>query len=335
MENKTVLLTGGAGFIGAHITEHILKTTDWNIIILDRLSYAGNLNRLTDINIWWDNKHRVKFYYHDFKSHFNDGKIQQLLQLFGNIDYIIHNGANSHVDKSIQDPYPFVFDNVLGTVNMLELCKQLESLDKFIYISTDETFGPAIDRLHKEDDPHKPSNPYSASKASGEDFCVAYYNTYNLPIIITNTMNIIGERQDSEKFVPKTLKSILNNEEVLIHCRKDNKGNILDVSSRYWLHARNQADGLTWLLENGTLGEKYNIVGERLDCYELAKKIANIVDKPLIVRFEDFHSFRPGHDMHYGLDGSKLEQLGWVPPYSLDNTLEKTIRWMINNPQWL
>lgn len=333
--NKTVLLTGGAGFIGAHIVEHILKTTNWNLIILDRLSYAGNLNRLTDIDIWWECQDRVKFYYHDFKSQFNEGKVQQLLQLFGNVDYIIHNGANSHVDKSIEDPYPFVFDNVLGTVNMLELCKSLEYLEKFIYISTDEVFGPAIDRLHTEDDPHKPSNPYSSSKAAGEDFCVAYHNTYNLPIIITNTMNIIGERQDSEKFVPKTLKSILNNDKVLIHCRKDIEGNILDISSRCWLHARNQADGLTWLLENGIVGESYNIVGEKLNCYELAKKIANIIDKPLNVQFEDFHSFRPGHDMHYGLDGSKLAQLGWVPPYSLDSSLEKTVKWMINNPQWL
>lgn len=340
MNNKTVLLTGGAGFIGHHTVEHILKHTDWNIIIMDRLSYAGNLNRLTDIGVWWDNQHRTKFFYHDFKGYFDESKVFQLIDMFGNIDYIIHMGANSHVDKSIQDPYPFLYDNVLGTVNMLELADSLRvdapSFKSMIYVSTDEIYGPVEgDHLHKEDEMQKPGNPYSASKASGENFCMSYYNTYGTPVIISRTMNNYGERQDGEKFLPKVVNSILNGSPVTVHCKKDGKGNIIDVSSRCWLHARNHADALLFLLDKGELGEIYNVVGEHLYVTQLANKVANIINMECELYYEDFHSFRPGHDMHYGLDGTKLKELGWEPPYSLDNSLEKTVTWMINNPKWL
>jgi dTDP-glucose 4,6-dehydratase len=145
-------------------------------------------------------------------------------------------GAESHVDNSIKDPYPFVYSNVVGTVNMLEFAKDLYfnhgECTKFIYVSTDEVYGPAGKNLHIENDPHKPSNPYSASKAAGEDFCYAYYNTYGLPIIITRTMNNFGERQDAEKFVPKVVKSILQGNKINIHCKMDEKGGIKEISSR-------------------------------------------------------------------------------------------------------
>jgi dTDP-glucose 4,6-dehydratase len=222
-------------------------------------------------------------------------------------------GAESHVDNSITNPYPFLESNVIGTVNMLELANNLYIeglLNKFIYVSTDEVYGPAIEgKLHKEYDPHKPSNPYSASKAAGEDFCFAYHNTYKTPIIITRTMNNFGERQDVEKFVPKTMKAIMNNEPINIHCKMKGR-EIIDISSRCWLHARNHADGLVYLLENGVVGEQYNIVGKRIDVLELAKKIADIMNDCLNFKYEDFHSFRPGHDMHYGLDGTKIKELG-------------------------
>lgn len=333
---KTVLLTGGAGFIGSHTVEHILKTTNFNVIILDRLSYAGNLNRLTDIDIWEQSKDRVKFYFHDFRSEITDDKFYQLHDLFGEpINYIIHMGAESHVDKSIENPYPFVESNVLGTVNMLEFLKKSRKyVESFIYVSTDEVYGPAMKELHKETDGHKPSNPYSASKAAGEDFCYAYHNTYDLPIIISNTMNIFGERQDKEKFLPKVVKSVMNDEKVIIHCKKT--GDVVeDISSRCWLHARNQADGLLFLLENGVIGEKYNIVGDKHNVYAIAHEVALILGKPLNYEFVDFHSFRPGHDMHYGLDGTKIAELGWKPPYSMNESLKKTVKWMVENKKWL
>ncbi|MBI4091192.1 GDP-mannose 4,6-dehydratase [candidate division WWE3 bacterium] len=327
---KTVLLTGGAGFIGHHTVEHFLKLTDWKVVIVDRLSYSGNLNFLTDIIVWEQLKDRVKFVYHDFRSPFSDTTIK----LMGNVDIIIHMGAESHVDRSIENPRIFAESNVVGTVNMLELAKKLEP-DIFIYVSTDEVYGPSVNgHLHKEGEPHRPSNPYSASKSGGEAFAYSYWNTYGLPVIITNTMNNFGERQNPEKFVPKTVNSIIKSEKVILHCRMaTNK--ISEVSSRCWLHARNHADGLLFLIEKGTVGERYNITGEKATVEEVAEMISKILGKPIKKKFVDFHSFRPGHDMHYGLDGTKMKKLGWTPPYSLERSLQTTIDWMLRNPKWL
>ena len=334
---KTVLLTGGAGFIGSHTVEYFLKNTDYNIIVLDRLSYAGNLNRLTESKYW--DSDRVKFYYHDFRSSFSKEKIGQLTDLFGSLEYIVHMGAESHVDRSIEDPYPFVYSNVLGTVNILELAKCLyenKLLECMVYVSTDEIYGPVKgSQLHKETDSHNPSNPYSASKASGENFCIAYHNTHNIPIMITRTMNNYGERQDIEKFVPKVVYNVLNDLPVTVHCALDSFGTVIDVSSRCWLHAQNHADGIDFLLKNGLPGESYNITGEKVYVDQLAMRIAEILGKDIDLKYEDFHSFRPGHDMHYGLDGSKMNELGWEPPVSLSESLEKTVKWISKNKNWL
>jgi dTDP-glucose 4,6-dehydratase len=235
-------------------------------------------------------------------------------------------GANSHVDKSIENPYPFVYDNILGTVNVLELARNI-NIEKMIYVSTDEIYGPVEgDFLHKENEPQKPGNPYSASKAAGENFCLAYHNTYNVPVMITRTMNNFGERQDSEKFLPKVVNSIKNNELLTIHCKKDSEGVVVDISSRCWLHARNHADAIVFLLENGEDGEIYNVVGERMNVYDLAMKVGEILKKDIRIKLEDYHSFRPGHDMHYGLDGMKLLNMGWNPPVSLNDSLERTVK---------
>ena len=332
LKKQKLLLTGGAGFIGHHTVEHLLKHTDWEIVILDRLSYSGNLNFLVDMDIWEEQKHRVKFVYHDFQAPISE----MTKNLIGHIDYIIHMGAESHVDRSIADPYPFVYSNVVGTVNMLEYAKNLAGLKLFIYVSTDEVYGPSIDgHLHKEGDSHKPSNPYSASKSGAESFCYAYWNTYNLPLIITNTMNNFGERQNSEKFLPKVIRAAIDSTPLKLHCKKDKKGNIIDISSRCWLHAKNHADGLLFLIEHGKMGEKYNITGELASVKDIADKVGKIVGKPINYEFEDFHSFRPGHDMHYGLDGTKMRNLGWIPPYTLDKSLETTTKWCISHPLWL
>ena len=341
--SKKVLLTGAPGFIGHHTVEHIFKNTDWDIVGLDRLSYAGNLNFLTDMGCWDENKHRFKFVFHDLRA-----EVSKLtIDLIGDVDYIIHMAAESHVDRSIEDAHPFVMSNVLGTVNMLELARILKP-EKFIYVSTDEVYGPARDgHLHKEGEPHFPSNPYSASKSGAEAFAYAYWNTHGVPIIITNTMNNFGERQNAEKFVPKTIKAILNGRPVILHCKKDyqydKEGNItnndtakiIDVSSRCWLHARNHADGLLFVLENGVPGEKYNISGEHANVEEIADMIAKFLGRDIRKEFQDFHTFRPGHDMHYGLDNSKLKKLGWKQPFTLEESLERTVKWMVSNRRWL
>lgn len=332
---KRILLTGFAGFIGHHTVEHILKNTDWEIVGMDRLTYAGNLNFLTDLDCWESQKHRVRFIYHDFRSPISE----TTKELIGHIDYIIHMGAESHVDRSIEDPMPFAESNVIGTINMLNYAKEIKP-EKFIYVSTDEVYGPAHRdslgklHLHKEGEPHKPSNPYSASKSGAEAFCYAYWNTYQVPVIISNTMNNYGERQNREKFVPKVLRSALKGEELTLHCKKID-GEIVDISSRCWLHARNHADGLLFLLEHGVPGEKYNITGEWASVKDMADKIANIVGGKIKYKFEDFHSFRPGHDMHYGLDGGKMKELGWIPPYDLDTSLRHMVEWTMKHPQWL
>jgi len=201
--------------------------------------------------------------------------------------------------------------------------------------NTDEVYGPAIDgHLHKENEPHKPSNPYAASKAGAEDFCYAYWNTYNLPVIITRTMNNIGERQHPEKFLPKTVKRLLNGDPMIVHCKKEN-GKVVDISSRCWLHARNHADGILFLLKNGEFGEQYNISGEWANVGMMVRKVAEILDVEYEIEYEDFHSFRPGHDMHYGLDNTKIKEMGWEPPLDLEKSLEKTVLWMRDNPEWI
>lgn len=331
-----VLLTGGAGFIGHHTVEHILKNTDWEIVVLDRLTYAGNLNFLTDIDIWEKEKQRVKFIYHDFRSPINE----TIANLIGPVDYIIHMGAESHVDRSIDDPIPFVESNVIGTVNMLEYLRHKMPKARFLYISTDEVFGPAHRdennelHLHKEGEPYKPSNPYSATKAGAEALCYAYWNTYGLDIMVTNTMNNFGERQNKEKFLPKVIRAGLFGDRLTLHCKKID-GEIVDISSRCWLHARNHADGILFVLKNGISGEHYNITGEWASVKDIADMVGNILGKDIDYEFEDFHSFRPGHDMHYGLDGTKLYEMGWDPPYDLETSLAHTVKWFDKNRKWI
>lgn len=332
--SKRVLLTGGCGFIGHHTVEHFLKNTDWDIIVLDRLSYAGNLNFLTDIEIWEKEKHRVKVVGHDIRFTFEDTHIQSLLE-HGHIDYIVHMAAESHVDNSIEDPKPFFESNVIGTVNMLELARKIKP-ELFVYVSTDEVYGPSIDgHLHKEGEPHKPSNPYSASKSGGEAACYSYWNTYKMPIIITNTMNNFGERQHPEKFFPKVVKAVLDGKSMTIHCKKDKKGKVLEISSRCWLHARNHADGILFLIENGVPGESYNITGEWASVEDIARMIATALDRPIRIVYEDFHSFREGHDMHYGLNGDKMARMGWRQPFGLKESLSSCAIWTSNNRRWL
>jgi dTDP-glucose 4,6-dehydratase len=333
--SKHLIITGGAGFIGHHTIEHILKNTDWCVTTIDRLTYAGDLNRLTDIEDFERHSRRLKFVYHDFRASLPIMRLERSIRAFGKPAYFIHMGAESHVDRSIEDPLLFAESNVIGTVNMLNLGRAL-GVEKFIYVSTDEVYGPSVNgHLHAEGEPHKPGNPYSASKSAGEAFCHAYYNTYGFPVLVTNTMNNFGERQDPEKFVPKTLKALIEKKPVTIHVKKDENGAVTDISSRCWLHARNHADALLFLLEHGEAGEHYNVTGERKDVAELANLIGAFAGVQPELVYEDFHSFRRGHDMHYGLDGSKLSALGWKPKFTLEKSLQQTIEWSLNNKWWL
>ncbi|MBM4177504.1 GDP-mannose 4,6-dehydratase, partial [Candidatus Gribaldobacteria bacterium] len=279
-EKKTILITGGAGFVGHHSVEHFLKNTNWNIIVLDSLNYAGNLNRLfeahksagdinriVDIDVF-DPK-RVKFVWHDLRAPIS----QSTAKLIGNPDYCLHYAAESHVDRSLEDSVPFVESNVLGTANLLEYLKHNQPNCKTIIFSTDEVFGPALPGVYfKENDSFKPSNPYAASKAGEEMIAFSFAHAFGLPIFVTRSMNIIGERQHPEKFIPKTIKAILNNEKIILHGRTKD-----DLSSRCWIHARNVADGVLFLFGKGEKEEFYHIVGEEKTVLEMANWICEVI----------------------------------------------------------
>jgi dTDP-glucose 4,6-dehydratase len=324
-----IIITGGCGFIGHHFVEHVFKNTDWEIVIFDKLSYASNgFERLRDTDTL--NNNRVKVFTNDLTNPLPEGIIKEIGL---NVDYIVHMAAETHVDNSIKDPKLFIDNNIYSTLNMLEYAKKLPNLKMFFYFSTDEVFGPALgDTLFKEWDRHKPTNPYSASKSAAEQICIAYENTYKLPLMIVNVMNAFGERQHVEKFIPLCVKKIINNEKIYIHSYPDKKIS----GTRFYIHARNIADAVLFLIKNGTIGEKYNISGEReVSNLEMAQMIARFMNKEFDYELIDFHSTRPGHDLRYGLDGSKLFEMGFKLPINFEESLRKTVEWTLENQKWL
>ena len=340
---KRVLITGGAGFIAHHLIFFLIKNTNWDIVSLDRLDYSGNLNRLDDIllELTTEQKKRVKVIFHDLKSEINPW----IKKEFGDIDIILHLAAGSHVDRSIDFPMEFVLDNVVGTANILDYARNLneeKKLERFIYFSTDEVFGPAPKGVdYKENDRYNSTNPYSATKAGGEELAVAYENTYGLPVYITHTMNVFGERQHPEKFIPMCIKKIRDGESVTIHSDKSKT----IPGSRHYIHAEDVAEAIYFLLTNkinfdvdfgGAKCPKFNIVGsEEIDNLQLAKTIAASQGKELKYDMVDFHSSRPGHDLRYSLSGEKMKQLGWQPSIKLTERIKQVVQWSLNNQNWI
>jgi dTDP-glucose 4,6-dehydratase len=328
-----ILITGGCGFIGHHFVDYILEKTNWDIVILDRLDISGNLNRLIELDNWEREKRRVKFVFHDLKATINEFVSRDI----GDVNYIVHFAGSTHVDRSLINPMEFVLDNVVGTTNLLEFAKTLKNLKLMVNFSTDEVFGPAPDNYaHKENEAHRPSNPYSASKASAVDMTYSYFISYGLPVINTFTMNNFGERQHPEKLIPKTIRSILEQKPMPIYAKIDPKGKIEAAGTRFWLHCRNTSSAILVLLVKGKAGEFYNIIGfDELSNYEIAQKIATIIGQPLIIDFVDFYKARPGHDRRYALDGTKLLDMGWRPEVDFEKSLEKTVNFTIMNSRWM
>lgn len=327
--SKNILITGGCGFIGHHFVEHIFINTDWNIIIIDKLSYASNgFERLRDTGCL--NNERIKVFTNDLINPIPEGLQKEIGQ---NLNYIVHMAAETHVDNSIKDPKLFLDNNINSTLNLLEFSRTLPNLEIFFYFSTDEVFGPALnDILFKEWDRHKPTNPYSASKSAAEQICISYENTYKVPLMIVNVMNAFGERQHVEKFIPLCIKKILNNETIQIHSYPDKKRS----GTRFYIHARNIAAAVLFLIKNGSIGEKYNISGEKeVSNLEMAQYIAEFMNKELKYEMVDFHSDRPGHDLRYGLDGNKLFNMGFNLPLNFKESLRKTVEWTLENKKWL
>ena len=338
---KNILITGGAGFIAHHIISHVIKNTDWNITTVDRLDISGNLNRLDDIlkEFSIEDKKRLKIIFHDLKAEINS----QIKSEIGKPDIILHLAAASHVDRSIKYPMEFVNDNVVGTVNLLNFAKENNNLEKFVYFSTDEIFGNAPNGVsYKEYDRYNSTNPYSASKAAAEEFCVAYENTYKMPVFITHTMNVFGERQHPEKFIPMVIQRVRDGKKVLIHSNEEKT----KAGSRHYIHAQDVADGLMFILNlknykhKGDFGNakcpKFNLVGpEEIDNLTLAQMIAKVQKKELKYELIDNHSSRPGHDLRYSLSPELLKKLGWEPNINLSKRIEEVVNWSLKNNRWL
>lgn len=328
--NQHILLTGACGFIGSHLVEHVLANTDWRITVLDALTYAGDPARLYEAGKF--DRNRVRIHWADLNAPVMD----TLARRIGHVDYMVNMASNSHIDHSIADPVPFVKNNVNVALHMLDYARKC-SLKAFVQFSTDEVYGSVeAGQQLPEWSPINPSNPYSASKAAQVDLAIAFRRTYGLPIVIVEVMNNFGERQDREKFIPKCVRAIEAGEEMVLHGTPDN------IGSRYYLHARNTSDAILFLLKRPVSSypktdkpDRYNIVGDRrVDNLEMATRIANILNRPLRYRFDHSPRSRPGHDLHYGLDGSKLAALGWKPPVDFESSLERTVTWMELNPDW-
>lgn len=342
-QNMKILLTGAGGFVGHHTLAHLLKTTDFEFIATDSFRHRGNSARLRSVfSEIQSAEKRVKVVTHDLTTPIDLVTAKEL----GRIEVIISMASESHVDRSIEHPRAFIENNVNLILTLLEYARQLNSLELFLQISTDEVYGPApAGTQHLEWDPYFPSNPYSASKAAQESICYSYWRTYGLPMVLTNTMNIIGERQDFEKFVPMVISKLVKGDKIPVHAKKDDSKWI--SGSRFYLHARNQADALRHLItnkqnlnlvyNNDSINlEKFHVVGEKeLSNEQMVQLLGNYLKSKPKIEFTDFHSSRPGHDLRYALSGEKLKKFGWVPPIPLEMSLEKTVSWYLLNQEWL
>lgn len=338
-----VLITGAAGFVGHHTLAYLLKNTDFNFVATDSFRHKGTSARLRSVFEEVPNAaSRVKVITHDLTTPIDLVTKNEI----GSIDYVLNLASESHVDRSIVEPRDFILNNTNLILTMLEFARASDNLKLFIQMSTDEVYGPAVEgHNHSEWETHYPSNPYSASKAAQEDISYSYWRTFGIPIVVTNTMNIIGERQDSEKFIPLIIRNVTKHLPVPVHAQKANNGWI--SGSRYYLHARNQADALRFILDkcdqidtvykkNDKVMEKFNIVGEKEVSNEsIVKLICEIMNVESNITYLDFHSARPGHDLRYALNGDKIKNLGWKPPVLFEESLRRTVNWYVNNPSWI
>ncbi|QUH30224.1 dTDP-glucose 4,6-dehydratase [Vallitalea guaymasensis] len=315
---KTILVTGGAGFIGSNFIRYIInKYDDYKIINLDALTYAGNLDNLEDIE---DNPNYVFV-----KGDISDIDIVNPI-MEKCVDYIINFAAESHVDRSIDNSNAFIKTNVMGTQVLLDAAKKYK-IKKYIQISTDEVYGSLGNTGYfTEKTPISPNNPYSASKASADLLVRAYYETYKLPINITRCSNNYGAYQYPEKLIPLMISRAYDNQPLPVY------GNGLNI--RDWIHVEDHCAAIDKVLHHGKIGEVYNIGAnnERNNLF-IVRKILDCLDKDeSLIEFVDD---RLGHDVRYAIDATKIrEELGWRPSYKFEEGIEETIRWYVNNQEW-
>ena len=340
MPPRRILITGAGGFIGAHLVRYLLDRTDWEIVALDSFTHRGKTDRLSLVHT---HAHGTALRWHILVHDLRVPISNQLADQIGEIDYVVSLASSSHVDESIAHPRDFIANNVAVMLNLLEWAREAKP-SIFLHQSTDEVYGPITTGAHKEGASHKPSSPYAASKSAQEQICWAYRRTYEVPVVVTNSMNIIGPYQGAEKFIPKVIRYVQQGKMLPIHSSPS-----LQSGTRFYLPAPDQCDALLFLLNSSELllsqlggntdnGDmpRFNIMGNvELSNLELAQLIADILHERLTYELVDFHSSRPGHDLRYGLDGELLHSLGWQPKTDFHSYLEQTVNWYKENPAWL
>jgi dTDP-glucose 4,6-dehydratase len=330
---RTIIITGGAGFIGSHVVRlFVRKYRDYRIINLDALTYAGNLENLKDI----ENSPNYIFVKGDITDR---GQIQQVVQKY-KPDGVIHLAAESHVDRSIMDPLAFIHTNVLGTVHLLDACRQswgsgIEG-KMFYHISTDEVFGSlGATGLFSETTPYDPRSPYSASKAGSDHLVRAYHHTYQLPVVLSNCSNNYGPNQFPEKLIPLAINNIKNSKPVPVYGKGEN--------IRDWLYVEDHANAVDLIYHKGKPGETYNIGGSNeWKNLSLIHLLCEVMDEKLgratgtSAKLIEFVKDRAGHDLRYAIDSSRIQsQLDWKPTVTFREGLEKTVDWYLSNQQWM
>ena len=326
------LITGGAGFIGSAVIRHIIRNTADSVVNVDKLTYAGNLENLTDIEDA-PNYHFVRGDIYDAAF------LKELFEQY-RFDGVIHLAAESHVDRSISDPNEFIKTNVMGTANLLNVARSHWEGNfegkLFYHISTDEVYGSLEEGGYfTEDTPYDPRSPYSASKASSDHLVRAYYNTYQLPMVISNCSNNYGPNQFPEKLIPLFINNIKNNRALPVYGKGENV--------RDWLYVEDHAQAIDLIYHQGRIGHTYNIGGDNeWRNIDLIRKLCEIMDRKLgrkqgeSAQLISFVKDRAGHDLRYAIDCSKLkDELGWRQQVTFSQGLEKTVDWYLENQEWL